>query len=444
MASALERLTLLRSGQLKGCTELSLCDAGLEQFPREIFNLGDSLVKLDLSRNKISELPKDIHKLCNLRILFCSSNCFTVFPEGLGQCPDLSMIAFKQNAIRTIPEGSLPPKLRWLILTDNKIEALPYDIGKCQHLQKLMLAGNCLMALPDSLRECVALGLIRISANKFHVFPQVLSSLPNLAWLAFAGNQFSDVEASRRFSQKEAIRLIDWSELVLHEKLGEGASGVIYRGEWTRSGTGVLKTAIKLFKGAVTSDGWPHNEMEASLCAERHLNLIPVLGKITGHPTNAEGLVFDLIDPTFTNLAGPPDMTTCTRDVYLPQTAFTVNEILRCARGIASAVAHLHSHGVVHGDLYGHNILISATGECLLGDFGAASLFDKEDINVSRVVQTLEARAFGHLLEELLTRTRETGAEDAKRIEKLWLVQKQCVHPDIFFLDICSQLDTLV
>jgi len=36
---------------------------------------------------------------------------------------------------------ALPPMLRWLILTDNRIDRLPEVLGERPHLQKLMLSG---------------------------------------------------------------------------------------------------------------------------------------------------------------------------------------------------------------------------------------------------------------------------------------------------------------
>jgi Lipopolysaccharide kinase (Kdo/WaaP) family len=75
---------------------------------------------------------------------------------------------------------------------------------------------------------------------------------------------------------------------------------------------------------------------------------------------------------------------------------------LRLLRDIAGAAAHLHQRGVLHGDLYAHNILWDpATGEALLSDFGAAALLPADQPALARALQALEVRAFGCLLEEL-------------------------------------------
>nr|GFC20102.1 hypothetical protein [Tanacetum cinerariifolium] len=145
---AMHTLAQLRAGQLAGATRLDL-SAGLTEFPREIFDLADSLEVLNLSGNALAALPDDLPRLRKLRVLFCSDNQFTAVPEVLGQCPHLSMIGFKANQIRTLPAAALPPQLRWLILTDNQLAELPPEIGDCPQLEKLMLAGNQLTALPD-------------------------------------------------------------------------------------------------------------------------------------------------------------------------------------------------------------------------------------------------------------------------------------------------------
>jgi hypothetical protein len=401
-------LEQLRAGQLAGTQRLTL-SCGLTEFPREIFDLSDTLEILDLSGNALSSLPDDLPRLTNLHTIFCSNNQFTELPEVLGQCAQLSMAGFKANRIRKISGASLPPKLRWLILTDNEVEALPPEIGNCTQLQKLMLAGNRLRELPVALAACSRLELIRLAANRLAELPVWVASLPRLSWLAYAGNPFNErMEASAMTNTPVAD--IPWQALDLQHRLGEGASGVIHRAEHRAVNDDIRRVAVKLFKGAVTSDGLPHCEMAACMAAGAHPNLIPVLGKIKDHPANVDGLVMKLIDPQLRNLAGPPSLASCTRDIYDIDTRFELASALNVAHGIASAAAHLHRQGIMHGDLYAHNILHGAQGYALMGDFGAASFYAADDQTLAPALQRLEVRAFGCLLEELIDRCDAQGA----------------------------------
>jgi hypothetical protein len=418
-------LEQLRAGELAGVKRLQLA-RGLTEFPREIFDLADSLEILDLSGNALSSLPDDLARLGKLRIIFCSDNQFTELPAVLGSCSALTMVGFKANRIRTVAAASLPPQLRWLVLTDNQIEQLPDELGRRPLLQKLMLAGNRLSALPTSMSGLHRLELLRIAANQLDELPAWLPSLPRLTWLAYAGNPFC---AAQEVAAPAAA--IAWADLALEHKLGEGASGVIYR-----AALGGRQVAVKLFKGAMTSDGSPLCEMAACIDAGVHTNLIPVLGRIDDHPNGAHGLVMSLIDPEFINLAGPPSLDSCTRDIYADGKRFTLDAALAIAHGIASAASQLHARGIMHGDLYGHNILHCDDGRALLGDFGAASFYDPAGPQ-ALALQRLEVRAFGFLLEELLQRCDGAPAH-------LLSLQLACVHADSaarpLFADIAKQL----
>jgi hypothetical protein len=423
-------LQQLRSGALAGVQRLSM-RCGLTEFPREIFALADTLEILDLTGNALSSLPDDLHRLHKLRILFCSDNQFTELPAAVGGCAALTMVGFKANQIRDVPAAALPPQLRWLVLTDNQIEELPAALGERPQLQKLMLAGNRLRALPDSMAQLHKLELLRIASNQLSALPDWLPSLPHLTWLAYAGNPFSEQHEDVLVHTPSAE--IDWSMLTLRDKLGEGASGVIYRADWQRSADAAEPVAVKLFKGEMTSDGSPLSEMAACLGAGAHPNLIPILGHIEDHPDGAHGLVMSLISPAFHNLAGPPSLDSCTRDIYADDKRFELAAALRIARGIASAAAQLHAHGILHGDLYGHNILHDEHGNTLLGDFGAASFYDPAGPQAA-ALQTLEVRAFGNLLEELLDRSDSAPAA-------LRELQATCQQGLPHFNDIKEQLD---
>ncbi|MDB5618530.1 leucine-rich repeat-containing protein kinase family protein [Tardiphaga sp.] len=396
----MQTIEQLRSGELDGVRHLRL-SCGLTEFPREIMALRDTLEVLDLSGNALSELPDDLAGLSKLRIIFCSENLFTELPEVLGSCPELTMVGFKANQIRRVSAKALPARLRWLVLTDNEIEELPREIGACTQLQKLMLAGNRLQALPESLVNCERLELLRLAANRLNELPEWLLTLPRLSWLACSGNPFgADIEADALSSA--VIADVPWSALKIEHLLGQGASGIIHRARMNSGEDGVRAVAVKLFKGAMTSDGLPGSEMAASIGAGKHPNLIDVFGRVLGHPSGINGLVMQLVDPRFEILAGPPSLESCTRDVYPSSSAFDLPTVLQIADAMASAARHLHDRGIMHGDLYGHNILHDGQGQTLLGDFGAASFYDVGNPAMANGLQRLEVRAFGCLLEELV------------------------------------------
>ena len=254
----MQTLEQLVSGKLKGATRLNL-SCGLTEFPQEIFELADTLEILDLSENHLSTLPENFSDLKKLKIVFFLNNDFTVFPEVLAKCPALTMVSFKSNKITRVPENAFPVNLQWLILTNNAIEEIPASIGNCKRLQKVALAGNQLKALPNEMARCANLELLRISANKLSEFPQWLLSLPRLCWLAFAGNP-----CCQTVQLENVLPEIPFGELTLLETLGEGASGIISKAKW-KTNSLQKEVAVKVFKGEVTSDGYPQDEMNACI-----------------------------------------------------------------------------------------------------------------------------------------------------------------------------------
>ena len=381
----MQTLAQLRSGELKGIKRLALSE-NLTTFPEEIFELADTLEILDLSHNKLSSLPKGFSKLTNLRIAFFSYNRFTHIPSFIG-CEKLTMLGFKANQVETFDEDILPLGINWLILTDNNLTQLPRSIGKLHKLQKFPLAGNQIKKLPDEMAQCQNLELLRLSANQLQEIPAWLFELPKLSWLAFSGNPCSG-------KQKFALKEIDHETLEVKELLGTGASGEIFK---AYSDIHKKDVALKLFKGAITSDGYALDEMNACMSTSEHPHLIKVLARIKGD--DKLGLLLEYIPDIYKNLGLPPSFETCTRDTFHEGKIFSIETIREVAKAIASCAAHLHSRGVMHGDLYAHNILINDDDHCYLGDFGAASFYEPHQKGFEKI----EVRAFGCLLEDMLT-----------------------------------------
>lgn len=411
-----DTLARLEAGQLTGLTRLDL-SCGLREFPQAIFDLADNLEVLNLSGNALTSLPEDLHRLHKLQVLFCSDNQFTELPACIGRCISLRMVGFKANRIVSVPAQALPPHLRWLILTDNCIEQLPAELGDCTEMQKLMLAGNRLTVLPD-LSRLERLELLRISANQLPKLPDWLMTLPSLAWLAYAGNPLPQGFAAP--SVEPPTQAIGWTQLHLLEVLGQGASGIIHRARRTDG----HEVAVKLYKGEVTSDGSPLDEMRACLHAGLHANLIPLEGRVYDHPQGTQALVMTLIDSAYLNMAGPPSLASCSRDVYPEGFALSIEAVRKMTAAIASVGAHLHGLGIAHGDLYAHNLLYQPDGRCLLGDFGAATFYPHDGPPMAQALERIEVRAFGILLGEWLAHCETADG----RLQEL---QARCIQAQV-------------
>ena len=418
----MQSLEQLQSGKLIGTKNLKL-SCGLKKFPSEIFTLADTLEQLDLSGNQLSELPDNFDLLKNLKILFLSDNHFTKFPSIISKCVNLDIIGFKANEISEIEDDAFPKNLRWLILTNNRLSQIPNSIGKCHRLQKLMLAGNRLTTLPETLADCKSLELLRISANNLKEIPTWLVSLPKLAWLAFAGNPCS----AHNFSSSK-LPDISWDELKIEYQLGQGASGIIHKAEWITANRRPI--AVKVFKGGITSDGLPIDEMLASITAGSHPNLVKVIARLSNHPESKQGLALELIPDNYENLGNPPSFETCTRDTFKEGLLFHLDSILRILMNICSAIEHLHSREIIHGDLYAHNTLVDKRNfNILFGDFGAATIY-KSNSNVVENIIRIETRAFGCLMDDLLQRVYETE-KVSEAYKSLMKIKLKCLENEV-------------
>jgi hypothetical protein len=312
--------------------------------------------------------------------------------------------------------------LRLLTLTGNTLNQLPAALGGRPLLQKLMLAGNRLSDLPSSLAESTALELVRLSSNRFETFPPWLARLPKLAWISWSGNP---VERDLAPAVAEPV---SWADLDIGDRLGGGASGDVHRATWRSDNLNEpFSVAVKLFRGSMTSDGSPDAEIAACLAAGQHPNLTAALGSLSDHPEQREGLLMPLLPAHWRPLAAPPNLWTCSRDVYADNIQVSARAGIRVARGIAGATAHLHSRGLLHGDLYAHNVLWDGQdGEAALTDFGAACVLPAGA--EEEFWQRIEVRAWGVLLEELLERCSPAPATGG--LIELQDLARACVQPD--------------
>lgn len=369
-------------------------------FPEFLFEHAQTLEHLDLSNNKLRDLPPQLGQFRRLKRLFLTNNCFDSVPAVLAQLPALEMVSFKGNGLRQLPMAALPFTLKWLILTDNQLTELPEDFGRYHRLQKLALAGNQLSHLPESMQQCQQLALCRLSLNRFTTFPDWLFELPRLAWLALGANPATPTH------RQHSLPIFTESELQRGRQLGVGASGVIWQAR-QRDHTEAL--ALKIFKGDVTSDGCPQDELANALHAGMHPHLIPLRGQWRSQ--TSQGLVMAEIPPQFRVLGQPPSFATISRDTYTDDVRLDDGQLRLLALQAVSALAHLHQRQLCHGDFYAHNMLVSPEWQLYLGDFGAATAIHALSAAQQLAFTKLDVRAVGYWLDDLIQRTSAPSLE---------------------------------
>ena len=106
----------------------------LQQVPRIILDRAQDVEILDLSSNRLTDLPDWLPRLAKLEVLFISHNRFTHIPEIIGKLPRLRMLGMRGNQIERVSQKSLPKSLIWLTLTDNQIQELPEELGSLPRL----------------------------------------------------------------------------------------------------------------------------------------------------------------------------------------------------------------------------------------------------------------------------------------------------------------------
>ncbi|ELR23309.1 serine/threonine protein kinase [Acanthamoeba castellanii str. Neff] len=442
----------LAAGAFAGVTELDLANRGLASLPAALCTGLPGLTKLNMAGNALTTLPPEFERLTSLRTAFFLGNGFTTVPEVLGRLPALFMLSFKSCQLHDVPEASLAPSLGWLILTDNQLTALPASLGRLSHLRKLMLASNQLTTLPD-MSGCVALELVRLSDNRLDAVPPGLLALPRLAWVALAGNHLQPRHRDAPLDLPP--RLADtaaWPDVTLGRQLGDGASGTVYE---AMHGQAQRAVAVKVYKPA-SSDGRVVDEVAAAIAlahedTDQHPNLIQTHGFIQRDDA-APALVMELLDPAMELLGRTPSFASVTRDVYpARERAFPLRYVVAVARGVAAAVAHMHARGLIHGDVYAHNILVDAAElpsttqstappcwRVKLADLGAAFFFhsesnaDSPDNAAAHLLKRVESRALGCLLEELIERCAAAEAsQEASTLAALCRLRDACLDYNV-------------
>ncbi|KZP15419.1 kinase-like protein [Athelia psychrophila] len=195
----------------------------------------------------------------------------------------------------------------------------------------------------------------------------VASLVSNVASLVYSDEQFM---ASIRTEPILQIGALEPKDLTSEIKLDDpyfayGGYSEVYGGDWTDASTGrVTRVAIKALRG-VTNDEESLQKIKKRLLREigvweqlDHPNITPFLGVVSGF-----GPLPAMVSPYYSE-ANINQYTLDNPDA----------DRLPLILGVARGLAYLHSLGLLHGDLKGHNVLIDDNLSPRLADFGPSRI----------------------------------------------------------------------
>lgn len=166
---------------------------------------------------------------------------------------------------------------------------------------------------------------------------------------------------------------------LIEEKLGEGGMAVVYRAADERLGRSVAVKVIRVevFPTASLEGMLKRFDREArALASLTHANIVGVIdyGEVNGAPY----LVMEYLPGG------------CLKDRMGAPMAFV--PAARTAIAVAGALDYAHARGIIHRDVKPTNILLTATGDPMLTDFGIAKLLE---LNEGSTALTSSGMAIG-------------------------------------------------
>jgi internalin A len=181
-------LDIINQAILDKRKRLDLSRQSISVLPKEIGHLTE-VEEIDLSRNEIEKLPKQIKNLQKLKRINLYKNHLQELPVEIGELKSLQELNLSKNALSQLPDiiGNLH-QLEDLFISENKLEKLPENIGNLSNLRILLAGDNELSFLPESIQFMENLLLLDVGCNRFEFFPPQIFKLKRIEALILGGD----------------------------------------------------------------------------------------------------------------------------------------------------------------------------------------------------------------------------------------------------------------
>ncbi|XP_066165981.1 probable serine/threonine-protein kinase At1g54610 isoform X1 [Oryza sativa Japonica Group] len=146
-------------------------------------------------------------------------------------------------------------------------------------------------------------------------------------------------------------------------KIGEGTYSSVYKAHDLENGKVVALKKVRFANMDPESVRFMAREIHV-LRRLDHPHVVKLEGLVTSHMSSSLYLVFEYMEHDLAGLAATPGI------------KFTEPQVKCYMQQLLSGLDHCHSHGVLHRDIKGANLLLDNNGTLKIADFGLATFFN--------------------------------------------------------------------
>ncbi|XP_009879405.1 PREDICTED: leucine-rich repeat and calponin homology domain-containing protein 1 [Charadrius vociferus] len=136
------------------------------------------MAALDLSKNRLTEVPTELCHFVSLETLNLYHNCIKIIPDAIVNLQMLTYLNLSRNQLSSLPACLCGLPLKVLIASNNKLGSLPEEIGQLKQLMELDVSCNEITVLPQQIGQLKSLKELNVRRNYLEVLPQELVQLP--------------------------------------------------------------------------------------------------------------------------------------------------------------------------------------------------------------------------------------------------------------------------
>ena len=181
----------------------------LSEFPQEEIKKDyRNITMMDLSMNRIQEIPSLVNTMSKLATLRVNDNMVKTLPSQIN-IPSLKVLDLNNNDLKRFCKSIKLTSLTEINLSINQITKIDDDFGTMANLKYMDLSINRITAVPKTFSKLTNLTYVDISNNLLSAFPQSLLQLKSIIILKLKENKIDSLPNG--ISKMTSLQVLDIS-----------------------------------------------------------------------------------------------------------------------------------------------------------------------------------------------------------------------------------------